>query len=290
MKFLLSVLFMTSLMTACSSATDRTVASENTDATVMITNIARNSGGSGVVIQSNATESLVLTNGHVCAVVKGGGLITGTSGISAFVTHYKLSKVHDLCLISVSVDLQARTRLADSAPKRYDVASISGHPKLLPNIVTFGHFSDKRIVQVMMGARSCTKEEYENPDTAFFCLLVGKLPIVRTFEAIVVSATIQPGSSGSGVFNSDHKLAALVFAGSGDLGYTLAVPYEYINFFINQELATLPLESPSTILGGAESEEQSSRQVFAEACKEAKTPIQKNICQLINKDTIYIYE
>lgn len=288
MKFKL-VALITLLVVGCSTSTDRSVSSENTDATVMITNVNRNSGGSGVVLQSNTTESLVLTNAHVCGVVKFGGVITSSSGIPAFVTHYKVSKVHDLCLISVSTDLQAKTQLAYAAPKKYDRASISGHPHLLPNIVTFGHFSDKRIVQVMMGSRDCTSEEYTNPDTALFCLLVGKLPVVRTFEAIVVSATIQPGSSGSGVFNSDHRLAALVFAGSGDLGYTMAVPYEYIDFFINQELGTLSLESP-ILTEGASGTEGQDKKVFATACKEAVTVNQKNICKVISNDTLFINE
>lgn len=273
-------------MAGCSTSTYRTVASENTDATVMITNIAKNSGGSGVILQSNNSESLVLTNGHVCGVVKFGGIVTSSSGVPAFVTNYKVSKVHDLCLISVSSDLQAKTQLAYTPPKKYDKATISGHPRLLPNIVTFGHFSDKRIVQVMMGARDCTSEEYTNPDTALFCLLVGKLPVVRTFEAIVVSATIQPGSSGSGVFNSDHRLSALVFAGSGDLGYAMAVPYEYIDFFINQELSGLPLETPITTEGVSSNEGQ-DKKVFATACKEAVTPFQKSICKAIESNTLF---
>lgn len=289
MKFSLSLLSLALLVVGCSTSTDRTVASENTDATVMITNIAKNSGGSGVVLLSTSTESLVLTNGHVCAVVKFGGIVTSSSGIPAFVTHYKISKAHDLCLISVSSDLQARTSLAYSPPKKYDRAAISGHPRLLPNIVTFGHFSDKRIVQVMMGARDCTSEEYTNPDTALFCLLAGKMPIVRTFEAIVVSATIQPGSSGSGVFNSEHRLSALVFAGSGDLGYAMAVPYEYLDFFVNQELGTLPLESPITSDSGANSEGQDKKN-FISACKEAVTPAQKNICHAIGNDMLFTHE
>jgi hypothetical protein len=288
MKFNLFLLI-TLLSVGCSTSTDRTVASENTDATVMITNISRNSGGSGVILQSTSSESLVLTNAHVCGVVKFGGIVTSSSGTPAFVTHYKVSKVHDLCLISVSTDLQAKTQLAYAAPKKYDRAAISGHPRLLPNIVTFGHFSDKRIVQVMMGVRECTAEEYTNPDTTLFCFLVGKLPIVRTFEAIVVSATIQPGSSGSGVFNSDHRLAALVFAGSGDLGYAMAVPYEYIDFFINQELSILPLESPITVEGISSSESQ-GKKTFDTACKEAVTTAQKNICKAINSDTLFTNE
>lgn len=285
MKFSL-FLFMAIFMAGCSTSSDRTVASENTDATVMITNFKKNSGGSGVILQSTATESIVLTNAHVCGVVKFGGVVTSSSGVPAFVTHYKVSKVHDLCLISVSTDLNATTQLAYAPPKKYDRATISGHPKLLPNILTFGHFSDKLIVQVMTGSRECTPQEYADPDTSLFCVFTGHLPVVKTYESIVVSATIQPGSSGSGVFDTNHRLAALVFAGSGDLGYALAVPFEYIDFFITTEIATLPLDSPITTTG-ANSGSESDKKLFAEACKDAKTVTDKNTCKAINNNTLF---
>lgn len=274
------------IVVGCSTSTDRSVSSENTDATVMITNLKKNSGGSGVILQSSPSESIVLTNAHVCGVVKFGGVVTSSSGIPAFVTHYKVSKVHDLCLISVSTDLNASTKLAYSPPKKYDRATISGHPKLLPNILTFGHFSDKLIVQVMIGSRDCTPEEYADPDTALFCIFTGHLPVVKTYESIVVSATIQPGSSGSGVFDSNHRLAALVFAGSGDLGYALAVPFEYIDFFINTEISALPLETPNTTSGSASSSE-SDKKLFSEACKDAKTTANKNTCKAISNNTLF---
>lgn len=285
MKF--TLLALTAILVAgCSTATDRTVSSENTEATVMITNVAKNSGGSGVVLSSDATSSTVLTNAHVCGVAKFGGIVTTTGGISGFVSSYKVSATHDLCLITVSADLQASASLAFAAPKKYDRATISGHPRLLPNILTFGHFSEKRIVQVVMGSRACTEEEFENPNTGLFCRFTGHLPIVRTFEAIVVSATIQPGSSGSGIFDADHRLAALVFAGSGDLGYAMAVPYEYIDFFLNRELALLPVQIPNNdMIVGLTSE--SNNKAFTEACKAATNEFHKNMCQAIGNTTLF---
>ena len=43
--------------------------------TAMITNYSENSGGSGVILTSKTYESTVLTNAHVCGVVKFGGLV-----------------------------------------------------------------------------------------------------------------------------------------------------------------------------------------------------------------------
>lgn len=276
-------------MVACSTSSDRSVSSENTGATVMVTNISRNSGGSGVVLSSSSSLSKVLTNAHVCGVVKFGGVVTTTNGIAAFVSSYTISKIHDLCLITVSADLEASTRIAYIAPKKYDKATISGHPRLLPNILTFGHFSDKKIIQVMTGSRECTQSEYLDPDTAIFCIFTGHLPIVKTYESIVVSATIQPGSSGSGVFDSDHRLAALVFAGSGDLGYTFAVPFEYIEFFLDSELSTLTAETPNTIMG-ASSNSEPDKKTFEVVCKAVVTTNNINICKAVNNSTLFINE
>lgn len=275
------------LLTSCTVASQATsVSSENTQATVMITNLTRNSGGSGVVLQSSETLSHVLTNAHVCGVVKNGGLVSGTTGRSGFVISYAISKTHDLCLIEVAADLGASTKIAANAPQPYDEATISGHPHLLPNIVTKGHFSGKQVIQVMIGSRPCTLEESQNSDTGLFCALIGRLPVVRSYEAIVVSATIQPGSSGSGIFNSNHELSALVFAGAGDLGYAFAVPHEYISFFLAHELSSLEVQVPNLNYGETE-EASSHKSKFKEACAKAQTIAQKNTCSAIGNNTLF---
>jgi len=64
----------------------------------------------------------------------------------------------------------------------------------------------------------------------------------------LVTATIMPGSSGSGVFNEDMELSGLAFAGSGDLGYAWTVPYEDMMYFLNKELENLfETKTPDTI-------------------------------------------
>lgn len=284
---LFSIVFII-MLTACTAnpTVSASYRSENTDATVMITNLSKNSGGSGVVLFSTETLSHVLTNAHVCGVVKNGGIVTTTTGRSGFVVSFTTSKTHDLCLIDVAADLGAFTRVANNPPNIYDEATISGHPHLLPNIVTKGHFSGKQIIPVMIGSRTCTESESTNSDTALFCALVGRLPIIRSYEAIVVSATIQPGSSGSGIFNSNHDLSALVFAGAGDLGYAFAVPQEYIEFFLHHELSSLEVQVPNLNLGES-AESSTSRAKFRDACSKANTQFQKDICSVISNNTLF---
>jgi len=133
----------------------------------------------------------------------------------------------------------------------YDSATVSGHPKLLPNIITRGHFSGKMVISLVTDVKPCTGKEQSAQDV-FFCSLLGVKPVIKTLETIVVSATIQPGSSGSAVYNSNGDIGAVIFAGAGDFGYGVAVPHEFIKTFLEQELRTLPKRVP-----GAEDEESS---------------------------------
>lgn len=215
------------------------------DSTVMITNLAGNSGGSGTIVSSSDLGSHILTNSHVCEVVKLGGIVHSDNG-NYFVESYKQSHIHDLCLITVPGNLHITTPVASNPPSMYDKSIVVGHPRLLPTIITEGFFSGKMVINVMTGFRACTDEDRSDPGTAFICAFVGGLPVIRSYESIVTSSLIQPGSSGSAVYNSSHEVAAVVFAGSGEIGYGFAVPQEYIHMFLNYELPTLEIQYPDT--------------------------------------------
>lgn len=204
-----------------------------TDATVMITRLD-GGGGSGVVITNMPTFSTILTNKHVCEVVQNGGIVSTTQGKKALVISYATDIVHDLCLIEVASDLGVSAKLASAAPKLFSEAIVSGHPNLLPNVVSKGHFSGTKIIQVLTGMTPCTKELVEkNPDIAGVCLFFGGLPIVKTYESQLVTAMIMAGSSGSAVYNESGEISGLVFAGSNGLSYAYTVPYEYVKGFVN---------------------------------------------------------
>jgi S1-C subfamily serine protease len=212
-------------------------------ATVKIVQPNERSGGTGVVLQSSENTSVILTNHHVCEAIENGGVVITDSNEKYNITSFKESKVHDLCTINVSANLGTNTKVASEHPQMYDEAYVSGHPSLYPTIVTAGHFSKKMIVDIMVGLKACTEEDLNGPD-ALLCLFVGGKPIIRTLESQVISATIKPGSSGSAVYNSKGELAGLVFAGSGDLGYGMIVPLEYIHNFLETELKSLSLQVP----------------------------------------------
>lgn len=208
---------------------------EYSSTSVMITRYDGRSGGTGVILSSEKGQSKILTNAHVCELLFGGGIISSDKARGT-VKYFQISSIHDLCLVTTNNNFHINTVISSSEPEAYDEAIVSGHPHLLPNIITRGHFSQKEIINVIVGFKPCTIEDVTNDALAEYCNELGFIPIIRRLEAQVVSATIMPGSSGSAVFNTRGEISGLVFAGAGDFGYGFVVPYEYIMGFVNFEV------------------------------------------------------
>lgn len=205
---------------------------------VMITNREQNHGGTGIILSSGSEKSYVLTNAHVCKVVATGGVVVTNSGGVFQVNSVRISEVSDLCILSVLNDLKSNTYISKTGPEMYDGVQVSGHPALMPNIISRGHVSGQAIIQVMTGFRPCTPEDQQ--DNALICAFMGGMPVIKSYQSRLVSATIMPGSSGSGVYNSSRQLIGVVFAGSGDFGYGWTVPYEQLVNFVQNESPKIP--------------------------------------------------
>jgi S1-C subfamily serine protease len=265
-----------------------------TQSSVMITNIAGNSGGTGIIISSDETHSEILTNNHVCRVVERGGLVTGRSG-QFLVASYRKSQMHDLCMITVEGNLKANTKVASKAPvSYYENALVSGHPQLMPNVVTSGHFSGRKVISVMRGIKPCTDAQAQDPETAMLCLFVGGIPDIMQYDSTLVTATIMAGSSGSGVYNEKKELAGVVFAGSGDLSYGWTVPFESMKNFLDSEVNALPDEKPDNtvdILARLASrrnvDEATMIEKLKETCEGPNRDKIKDTCRLVSQDLIY---
>lgn len=206
--------------------------------TVKITELTKSHGGSGTIVYSSDTLSVVLTNRHVCGVIVNGGLVTKTNQRSYAVDSFHISETHDLCLVRVSKNLNANTNLSNNPPSQYDEISVSGHPNLLPHVITKGHVSDRANVAIFKELAKCDETKTDEMYLKI-CAFFGGMPTFEYFDATLVSATIMPGSSGSGVFNEKNELVAVVFAGRGELSYGYVVPYEYVKRFIDEELYLL---------------------------------------------------
>jgi S1-C subfamily serine protease len=213
---------------------------------VMITSVEARSGGSGVILSSGPKGSQILTNKHVCQLVQTGGyVVTGSRSQPKryLVKSYRVYTRHDICLITVSANLNVTTQIAKKTPESFDHVTVAGHPALLPTIISRGYFADKMDIAVMVGAKEC--DGSENGQEALMCMFVGMKPVLETFESTPISALIMPGSSGSGIFNEAGEVAGLVFAGSGDgIGYGFAVPLTYLQDFMNN-LSLYPERIPN---------------------------------------------
>lgn len=196
---------------------------------VRITNMAETSGGTGVILASGPSSSTILTNAHVCRLIKIGGLVH-KGNTRMLVKEFKVYAYHDLCMIKVAKDLGYNATLAPQAPATYSEALISGHPALLPHVLSKGNFSDDMVITVLVGARKCEKD-----DTSTYCAIFGVEPIIVSYNTTLVTGLIMPGSSGSAVFNAKGELSALIFAGSQGLSYGFVVPYEYVRDFVLRE-------------------------------------------------------
>jgi S1-C subfamily serine protease len=211
-------------------------------ATVKLTNIKETTGGSGVILRSGVTTSVILTNAHVCELFVDGGVVTTTANTKHLIHSLKISESHDLCLVKVRADLEVNTKVSKFPPAVGDEAYVSGHPTLLPQILQKGEFFDSLMIELLVDLRKCTKAETEqNP---FMCILFG-FPIIKTYEAQLVSTMVEGGSSGSGVFDTWGQVVGVVFAKRGS-GYSpaFAVPYTYVRHFVTKEHKTLKWLTP----------------------------------------------
>lgn len=260
---------------------------------VKIVRMDERSGGTGVILSSNARASSILTNRHVCRVIENGGLVITSNNQKHLVSTYQASDWYDLCLVTVAANLHINTSIARSAPTDFAPATVSGHPRLLPNVISRGHYSEREIIDVFMGVRPCTEADAQkNP---LLCLLLGGIPQISRFEAQLVTALSQPGSSGSAVFNENGEITNLVFAGQGDLSYSYTMPYEAITQFMYHEVDLISPKHPSATMDFAPSMGESrvdSDRKFFELCKQenldekVKQQISK-ACSVIRGDLLW---
>lgn len=256
MNFFKTLLLSLSLfLVACVTTIKPEEVSDFRATAVMVTNAEESSGGTGVIYRSGFKGTFVLTNRHVCQLLKEGGYVINDAKYP--VKAYKASQVHDICYVWVDSNLGVDTVLAPKAPELYSKAYVSGHPSLYPHVLSEGYISETMKIDIVIDTRDCTKEEFaENP---FQCIFEG-FPIVEELEASLVSALIAPGSSGSAVFNDKGEIIGLAFASnSRSLAYALVVPWEYVNNFVDAESSLLRWSYPKVAPPAAKSKKVKER-------------------------------
>lgn len=192
---------------------------------VRVYNKEMNSGGTGSILRSSKNGSTILTNKHVCRLIEQGGFVEQNEK-SYKVESYKKFVDHDLCLIKTKHNFNINLKVSKTMAKASDTIYVSGHPRLLPHILTKGHLSDNKMIQLIVGVKDgCSYDP-------MVCMMFGGDPVLQEFDSQVVSNLIQPGSSGSAVFNSSGEIVGVVFAGSGPLSFGFIVPQKYILYFM----------------------------------------------------------
>ena len=259
-----------------------------TSPTVMITSMTGDHGGSGVVINRTKSSSLILTNRHVCNILAAGGFVITTTGGRYLVQDYMLYDKHDLCTLSVAADLKFAAKMAHRMPVMYDESIVSGHPYLLPNVITRGHFSGNQTISVLVEWRECVPADVQNQQADLICALFGRVPVIQTFETTLITSLIMPGSSGSAVYNKDQKLSGLVFAGTGGLSFAYIVPYNYIlDFLYGQSRSQLKIYKPDYRASLNTMKPEVSQQEVAKTCQTASDDEVKKICKLLLQDVYW---
>lgn len=174
--------------------------------------LMKESSGSSTVISSGPQGSDLLTNNHVCEGAKKGGGLVILDGKMYEMVAIKPSTGVDLCLVHVKEDLKQHVELSDKAPNVGDEILTGGYPLTLPIIIQKGFVSKTS----NFGSR--------------------KAPEVL----MVISVLVQPGSSGTGVFNSEGRLVGVIEAmrrdeKSDSVGFGLAVPLRNVRIFMKEE-------------------------------------------------------
>lgn len=219
--------------------------------TVKVTSLEGHPGGSGVIVRIGTNYSEILTNGHVCELIKNGGLVHTQDDSSYLVDSYRISNIHDMCLIRVNTVIGTPAIISQDAPKMFDSATISGHPRLRHTTITKGKFKRRLKVTLIDGVRPCDKLDYLNIKTRRYCYAMNLVPVTAVYDAQLVDAIVEPGSSGSGVYDDKDQLVALVFAmnNNKDTGYAYVITYEYMRVFLDFESKNLPDIIPSNKVG-----------------------------------------
>lgn len=206
------------------------------DATVMVLRASGRGGGSGVVVSHSPSESQILTNAHVCRAIVEGGVVSSRQRGTHLISRYQIADHFDLCLVIVDADLGVASRVAKAAPPTFSRSTNIGHPQLLPTVISEGRFGDYNRITLVTRFRKCTEQ-----DMSAACIFLGGIPILSTYNSRLSTSLSAPGSSGSPVYNEQGEVAALVFAGRGDIGYAWTVPTESINQFLSKEASELSM-------------------------------------------------
>lgn len=181
------------------------------------------SRGSGVVLRSDSGGTDVLTAKHVCANAVVLGSFVYVNREKHLVDSIKPSFQYDLCLVHTKDVLYLSVDLAKVSPKFGDVLRTAGHPLSMPLLFQEGRASETFNILPKDAA----------PEKLFLML---------------TNILVQPGQSGSGVFDEEGNLVGIMVSfktvypkGPPEtIGFGLAIPRKHVEMFLEKEAPGLP--------------------------------------------------
>jgi len=180
---------------------------------VKVISLSLRGGGTGVHITNKYGETYILTNKHVCGAKDKNELVGIVNNDKLFVRKViKESIDHDLCLVEPVLNHGISL---GSKPEVGQVTAILGHPQLSPLRFERAQYVVDHKIKICIKPLFIFCEQYKDYDASSY------------------NANILPGNSGSPVVDWKGSLISLIFAG-GQKHMAFAVPYEYIEGFINE--------------------------------------------------------
>lgn len=180
---------------------------------VIVQILSSETSGTGTILRSPSDGSEILTNRHVCLDSKrDGGLIISQKKRYRVVA-IKPSPTSDLCLMKIEEDLYVEIVVSDSPAPEGERVLMGGHPLSMPMVVQEGF--------------------------AFQVINMSDDPMKQEF-GLLTSVLVQPGHSGSGLFDSKGELVGVMEAfrnpaQNDSIGFGIAVPQQYIKRFLQKE-------------------------------------------------------
>lgn len=208
--------------------------SQMTEATVILVSPGKG-GGTGFAVKTENGSLFTLTNDHICDLADENGTLFANEQeqlVPLKVLHR--SPYTDLCLVS---PLLYKTPL--KLGSKYYIGEkvfITGHGRLYDDTMTDGEVVQAK--RVMVGVREVdSKEEceiapkYKYVEINFIFTTVGICAI--EVDAVITTAQILPGNSGSPVVNRSGELIGVAFAsGSNDINRAWVIPLKSIQEFL----------------------------------------------------------
>jgi len=195
------------------------------------------SGGTSFVVKAG-DKNVLLTNQHICRHSTDGTLALEQvrpegEPLTAVVNIQEMSIEYDLCVATAPPNVNPLT--LDNYTVTYPLRGVVwGHPKLGPLTRSEGVIVGEEVIQMMTGfgasEAECAGDLFDPGFPPFF-------PGVCYRRHLSAESTIkiQPGNSGSPVFNDRGYVVGVVFAGQTATGNASIIPLKSIKTFLGVE-------------------------------------------------------